>query len=146
MLAPVPKRIQFLFWNQRLPMPDRRQAKRYQVTAPATYRWISSNSQPHESHGLTRDIGISGVYVLSAIHPPCGWPIELEIRLSNLDNTGPGMRLRGTGTVLRIEQTDENKGFAAAMEFCDEMSLLRLGDTQLKFPQLGPELNPRRRN
>jgi hypothetical protein len=127
-------------------MFDRRQAKRYHVSAPATCRWISSNSQPHESRGLTRDVGICGVYVLSAIHPPSGSQIDLEIRLNNLDNTGPGMRLRGTGTVLRSEQTDENSaGFAAAMQFCDDMPP-SFGDTQQAFPQSGPELNTQKEN
>src|ERR1700750_2044144 len=139
MLAAVPKRIQVLFWNRRFPMLDRRQARRYQGTAPATYRWTSSNSQSCESHGFTRDIGISGVYLLSTMHPPCGSRIDLQVSLSNLDNTGPGVLLRGAGTVLRIEQTDGNEtGFAAVMQFCEDIPV-NFDDTQQAFPQPGPE-------
>ena len=95
---------------------ERRQAKRYPLSAPARYRW---NSPSREGTGTTKDVSVSGAFVLSQVHPEGGAQIELEISLTNLDDNGPGIRLRGTGNVLRIARETE-AGFATAIRFDDE--------------------------
>ena len=128
-------------------MLDRRQARRYRLSAPTVFRWDVEGSRPRRGEGLSRDLGVAGAYILAPERPPLGADIELEIALSNFDNSGPGMHLRGAGKVVRIEQPGESDcGFAATLEFCDEASVLSIG--QWQEPSLQSYVAPliRRRN
>ena len=103
-----------------------RKAKRYQLMAPARILWAHQNGKPQSGEGVTRDINIFGVYVLTDALPPVGALVQMEIALPKLVNTGTGMYLHGEGVVLRAEPHSakgvgaSEGGFAASVQFYPE--------------------------
>ena len=91
-----------------------RKATRYELSCPAQYRWASSDGLQQNGTGVTRDLGMGGVFVWGDRSPPVGTQVELNIAIPNFEDTGNGMSLRGIGQVLRIEQETELRagGFA----------------------------------
>ena len=100
-----------------------RRANRYQLSAPAFFLWARQDGKPQGGQGVTRDINTFGVYVLTDGLPPVGAPVQIEILLPKLADTGPGMRLTGEGVVLRVQargaKDDDTTecGFAASAQF-----------------------------
>jgi len=94
-----------------------RKATRYVLSCPAQYQWVSPDGLQQISKGITRDLGIGGVYVRGDRSPPVGAQVELSIAIPNFEDTGYGMRLRGIGQVLRVEQKTELRagGFAVSV-------------------------------
>ena len=94
-----------------------RKATRYPLSCPALYRWASSEGLPQNGTGITRDVGVGGVFVQGDRSPPVGAQIELNIALPNCEDTGFGMRLRGVGSVLRVEPGNaiRTDGFAVSV-------------------------------
>jgi len=100
---------------------DLRNAKRYQLSAPALFLWAPQDGKPQSGQGVTRDINTFGVYVLTDALPPVGALVQMEIALPRLEDTSPGMHLHGEGVVLRCEFHDPAKcGFAASAHFYPE--------------------------
>jgi hypothetical protein len=93
-----------------------RKSNRYVLNCPAQYRWVSSDGLPQSCTGVTRNVGIGGAFIRGDRSPPVGMQIELSIALPNCEDSGYGMRLRGVGPVLRIEQETEpgTGGFAVS--------------------------------
>jgi len=94
-----------------------RKSNRYVLSCPAQYRWVSSDGFMQNSTGLTRDVGIGGVFVRADQSPPTGTRVELSIALPNCEDTGVGMRLQGVGQVLRVDRQTEAciGGFAVSV-------------------------------
>jgi hypothetical protein len=98
-----------------------RNAKRYQLSAPALFLWALQDGRPQSGQGATRDINTFGVYVLTDALPPVGALVQMEIALPRLVDTSPGMHLHGEGVVLRCEYGDATTcGFAASAQFYPE--------------------------
>ncbi len=95
-----------------------RKSARYVLSCPAHYLWMSSDGFQQSSRGVTRDLGIDGVYVRGDRSPPVGAQVELSIALPNFEDTGYGMRLRGIGQVLRVEQETELRAGGFAVSVC----------------------------
>ena len=107
---------------------DLRRARRYGVSVPVSYWWSASQGPIHSCAGETRDISDSGVSVAAAGEcPPIGASIQVTVPLPRLREEGPGMRLLGEGTVVRVENADTPsatpvKIFAASVHFYPERS------------------------
>jgi len=99
-------------WNMNL-----RKSNRYVLSCPAQYQWVSAEGLTQNSSGITRDVGIGGVFVRADRSPPVGAKVELSIALPNCEDTGTGMRLRGEGKVLRVDQQSAacSGGFAVSV-------------------------------
>jgi len=104
-----------------------RKAKRYPLRAPALFLWaLPQDGKPRSGKGVTRDINISGVYVLTDTLPPVGARVQMEIVLPKMADTGFGMRLHGEGVVHRSEPRgskgagSSDEGFAASVHFYPE--------------------------
>jgi hypothetical protein len=91
-----------------------RQATRYTLSCPAQYQWLSSDGLEQNGAGVTRDLGVSGAFIRGDRSPAVGTQIDLSIALPNCEDTRYGMRLRGMGKVLRVEQDSDAQpgGFA----------------------------------
>ena len=94
-----------------------RAAVRFQMRVPVIFRWSNAEACVQQGAGFTRDISTAGVFVYSATPPPPGAALELEVVLLLSEAIGQGMRLRGTGKVLRLEGKGERAGFAAISSF-----------------------------
>jgi PilZ domain len=96
---------------------DRRQRKRFDVSAPARYVWTNSDATEHTAAGVTRDVSESGVFIVGDSLPPVGAALQFEVSFSFRDDSQ--IEMRGHGKVLRVEATGRDqmpRGFAAATD------------------------------
>ena len=94
---------------------DRRRTVRYSLRLPVIFTWRDRKRAKQKEGGFTRDIGTSGLYVVSNRSLPVGTKLQLDIHLP----CGEGVRypialLRATGSVVRTGESGEEHGFAAA--------------------------------
>src|SRR5579871_241894 len=97
------------------PSVERRKAIRYRMRTPVIFRWSGPDHERFQGEGVTRDMSVAGVFVLTDTCPPPDAAIQMEVLLPFLD--GPSnARLKSQMTVLRVEHDiAENKrsGFSA---------------------------------
>lgn len=94
---------------------DRRERRRFDVSAPVAYVWTNSDSMQHSATGVTRDVSESGVFIVADTLPPVGAVVQFEVSFSFRDDSH--IQMRAHGKVLRVEATAGDKtqsGFAAA--------------------------------
>ena len=98
---------------------DKRKATRYPVKCPTTLCWTNGDQEKKASQSVTRDISLSGVFILDPASPPLGTRVQLSISVPNLAGTSHGLRVTATGEIIRVDHIDSNttSGFAAAVEF-----------------------------
>ena len=71
-----------------------------------------------ERLGRTRDLSISGLFVLCQDPPSVGTAVDVEVRLPSLErDKTQRLRLDGRGKVVRISGPKEPRGFAATSAF-----------------------------
>lgn len=93
---------------------DRRQHKRFDLSAPVRYFWEGPEGQG-SGQGFTRDVSECGMFVLTECSPRLGAAIEFEVSFPFRDDSQ--IQLKASGTVVRIElgvQAGCRSGFAAA--------------------------------
>jgi PilZ domain len=96
---------------------DRRQRRRFDVSAPVTYIWANSDATEHSAAGVTRDVSESGVFIIGDSLPPVGATVQFEVSFSFRDDSQ--IEMRAHGKVLRVEATGSDRmprGFAAATD------------------------------
>jgi hypothetical protein len=87
---------------------------RYRLSVAAVFAWEGPRQNKLHGEGLTRDIGVSGVFIFTKTGPPVGATLDLEIFLSSDPKTRPGtVRIRTVATVIRVEHKENCEGFAA---------------------------------
>ncbi len=113
-------------------MPDqereeRRRKKRYPVWAHARYRWQDANGEWFSDSGMTLNISVAGLYVLTSSSPPPGAPVEMRVAVSTANlEMGRGC-LFGKGVVTRV---NAQGGFAAQVN----LRMLRARRSDSKLP------------
>ena len=83
-----------------------RQNKRYRLSAPVSFSWVSRDGAVGAGEGHTR---VGGVFILTTSLSPEGSVIRIEVNLPPLRAGGQRVRLRTQGRVVRME----SNGFAA---------------------------------
>jgi hypothetical protein len=99
---------------------DLRQNKRYELTASVKFSWERLDGSTIRSHGYTKNISASSVFVTTAEQLAKGTVVELEINLPSLkarDKAGPC--LQTVGHVVRSEAA----GFAAVADIAFRMEI-----------------------
>ena len=89
---------------------ERRAKKRYPVSTLAQFRWQDATGTWISGSGVTQDISVAGVYVLTSTGPEVGSLVEVTVATSLFGNASGRARLHGKGTVTRVNR---NVGFAA---------------------------------
>lgn len=83
--------------------------------APAIFQWKGSRSDRFQDEGITRDISVAGVYVLTTRCPPMNSVVQMELILpSPFGASKP--RIKAEMRVLRVEhhiEGDGRSGFSA---------------------------------
>jgi hypothetical protein len=97
-----------------------RKVKRYKLSAPVLFLWERSDGKLQESQGVTRDISMRGIFVLTAKVPEVGAYIELDAYLPAVSERGKTAKLHAEGRVLRVEALGATTGFAAEAFFQTE--------------------------
>lgn len=97
---------------------EQRRAVRFGVQAQVIYSWTDPSGRNQLGVGRTRNISISGVFVICSAPPEEGTQVDLEI---NLPPLAPGalqnLKLETKGKVARVTGMDEESGFAATSQF-----------------------------
>ena len=97
---------------------EQRRAVRFGVQAQVTYSWTDPSGRDQLGVGRTRNISISGVFVVCSSPPAEGTQINLEISLPPLARgTQQNLKLETRGQVTRVTGIDEQSGFAATGQF-----------------------------
>lgn len=85
---------------------------RYKIRAPITFEWEEQGGVKQIDSGLTRDISVDGLYVLSTVAPPVGTRLRLTIFFPSLGVKSGTTEWPGEGRVVRVGDTDkEGRGF-----------------------------------
>ena len=97
---------------------EQRRAVRFGVQAQVTYSWTDSTGGNQLGVGRTRNISISGVFVVCSSPPEQGTIVNLEINLPPLARGAlQNLKLETKGKVTRVTGIDHESGFAATSQF-----------------------------
>jgi hypothetical protein len=97
---------------------EHNRAVRFKLRAPVIFRWRDQSGRRKERVGYTRDISISGAFVICSTPPPLGTAVQLEIHLPPLErDTLQHLNLEVKGKVVRVMGTNQMSGFAAIGSF-----------------------------
>lgn len=94
---------------------ERRRAIRYRMRTPVIFRWKGPDNVHLQGEGVTRDMSVAGVFVLTAACPPSNAVVQVEVLLPVSDGASK-VRMKSEMTVLRVEHdiADTNRsGFSA---------------------------------
>lgn len=101
-------------------LQELRKARRYPLSASVHFSWLDSDGKLQQSEGVSRDLGMRGIFVLATGAPSVGTYVELDAYLP-ATHPGKAQRLHAKGKVLRVEQQGRvTKGFAAEVLFQPE--------------------------
>jgi hypothetical protein len=96
-----------------------RKHNRYRVDAPVSFIWRDGREVQHEGMGLTRDIGLGGVFVFTQACPPLEVSVHVELVLPRLTSEARTLLVQGDGQVTRVEPggpSGTGGGFAATIK------------------------------
>jgi hypothetical protein len=80
---------------------SRRRFQRFPLRVPAVFFWKGPRGSRQKAEGLTRDISADGVFIMAESCPPMESSIEFEVKLPALDVSGPPVKIRAAGQVVR---------------------------------------------
>ena len=102
--------------------PDRRKARRYDISLPARVRPVPSE-QSNARHGRTRDISTRGIYFIVDQEFLPGSELEFSITLPKEITQGASVFIHAHSRVVRAEESREDDvpriGVAAVIETID---------------------------
>lgn len=100
-------------------LTDRRQrSRRFAIAAQAHFSWMGPDGVCHAGKGTTRDISLHGIFIRTHSVPMPGNAVEVNVSIPSLVTSGVAVRLKGAGTVLRVDPPDSQPiGFAAEVNF-----------------------------
>jgi len=97
---------------------EQRRAVRFGVQAQVIYCWTDQLGRKQKGVGRTRNISISGVFVVCSWPPKQGTQVDLEINLPPLARGAlQNLKLETKGKVTRVTGIDQDSGFAATSQF-----------------------------
>jgi hypothetical protein len=85
------------------------------MSASVLFHWNGPDQEHFQGEGVTRDMSVAGVFVLTATCPPVNATLHTEVFLSPSDGV-PKARMKGNMRVLRVEHEiagDKRSGFSA---------------------------------
>jgi hypothetical protein len=94
---------------------ERRKGVRYRMNASVMFRWRGSDNGDYQGEGVTRDMSVAGVFVLTSTCPPPNSVVQMEVFLP-LSEGGSRALMKADMTVLRVEHDvvgNKRSGFSA---------------------------------
>jgi hypothetical protein len=80
------------------------------------FSWEGAHGSRLQGEGLTRDISLSGAFLLSPTCPPAKAAVRLDIFLPPLHNGAPRVRIQAEAQVVRVDSLfPENGGCGFAV-------------------------------
>lgn len=94
---------------------NRRGAERFRLGIPILAQWIDPAGDVRDASGMTRDICVGGVFLMSSQQPPESAQVTVEVTIPGTEKGEEEMHLSSQGRVVRVEQ---NKlGYAVQCDF-----------------------------
>lgn len=94
---------------------ERRRAVRYRTGSSAIFQWEGPENRRFQGTGITRDMSLNGVYILTAVCPPSNAVVQMEVFVAASEGVSR-LRMKAEMTVLRVETNisgSNHGGFAA---------------------------------
>jgi len=94
---------------------ERRKGIRYRMNASVLFRWSGPEEEHCQGEGITRDMSVSGAFIVTATCPPPNAVIRMEVFLP-LSDGGSKALMQADMMVLRVEHEIEGNprsGFSA---------------------------------
>jgi hypothetical protein len=94
---------------------ERRKEIRYRMSAAVIFRWKGPDNERFQGEGVTRDMSVAGVFVLTATCPPANAEVQIEVLLP-LSGGVSNARMKSEMAVLRVEHDiaeNRRSGFSA---------------------------------
>jgi hypothetical protein len=98
--------------GQSLHSVERRKHIRYRLDLPAIFSWESSQRSRLQGEGVTRDIGLEGVFIFTATCPPADATVYLDVLFPLFCGTAPSGRIKAEARVLRVEHSAGGQGLS----------------------------------
>jgi hypothetical protein len=96
---------------------ENRKEVRYRLDAPVLFSWEGPDHKLLQGEGITRDISVAGIFVVSPACPPVEAYVEFEVVLPSLPGIKSVVHIRGGARVRRVDHPtsgQEENGFAVA--------------------------------
>ena len=94
---------------------ERRRAIRYRMSTSVIFRWKRPDNQRFQAEGVTRDMSVEGVFVLTGTPPPVNAVIHMEVILPLSDGASKA-QMKSEMRVLRVDHDiagTNRSGFSA---------------------------------
>ena len=102
------------------PQPDKRSMRRFSLDLPISVKFLNHGKQ--ELAGHTRDVSSRGVFMFLDAEIATGAPIVFVMTLPPEITLSEPIRVRCTGTVLRVDKAGQEQGVAVAIDKYDFVS------------------------
>ena len=99
------------------PGPEKRSIRRFPLDLPVSVKFL--NNGRHEVPGHTRDVSARGVFMYLETEIKVGAPIEFVMILPTEITLSEPIRVRCSGTVLRVERSANEQGVAVTINKYD---------------------------
>jgi len=97
---------------------DRRKTVRYSMTVPVRFQWRADDGRWHNAIGVTRDIGVAGLFVESASVPPVDSVLGLTLTLPATSKFDTKLHLSCIAVVRHVQQEScQTSGFGVVADF-----------------------------
>jgi hypothetical protein len=94
---------------------ERRRAKRYRMGTSVVFYWEGPDNQRFQGEGITRDMSVAGIFVLSATCPPANVVVRMKVHFPPWVAASKAL-MEAEMTVLRVDHDiadDKRSGFSA---------------------------------
>lgn len=85
------------------------------MTTAVIFRWKGPGNERFQGEGVTRDMSVAGIFVLTATCPPANASVQMEVLLPISDGASRA-RMKSDMRVLRVEHDiagNKRSGFSA---------------------------------
>jgi hypothetical protein len=97
---------------------ERRSAVRYKLQLPVIFYW--NDGIDHTDGGCTCDVALDGALIRSAVCPPIGSEVRIEVLLPSLDCGSEELRIQCVGKVTRVTRKGSFATFGVEGDFDDD--------------------------
>jgi len=96
---------------------NRRGAPRFRLRVPVLAQWNDPAGDVRDVSGISRDLSVRGVFVMSSVQPPESAKVMVEVIIPSLTQGAKEMHLSSEGLVVRVEESGGALGYAVHCDF-----------------------------
>jgi hypothetical protein len=87
------------------------------MRVPVLAQWNDHAGDVRDVSGISRDISVRGVFVMSSVQPPESAKVMVEVIIPSLTQAGKETHLSSDGRVVRVEEGGGALGYAVHCDF-----------------------------